>query len=158
MPPFYRIRAPMRDAPAMDEILHLNAQDTVRVAAESRELLRLEAEWAPADAPPPAHFHPDQDERFVVHEGRLHAVLDGKHRVVEAGGQLDVPRGTVHQMWNDGQEPAHATWETRPALRTGDWFRKLDELNGSGTRQPPVEELIAAVHEYGDVFRLAQGS
>src|SRR5436305_15182063 len=113
----------------MTETLHLSQRDSVQVVRESPEALVLEGEWAPGGSPPPAHLHPDQDERFVVHGGRLRAVIDGAEHVLAPGDTLEVPRGAVHQMWNDGDEPARATWETRPALRTAEWFRRMDALN-----------------------------
>jgi len=133
----------------------MNERDTVRIVRESPEVLELEAEWAPGGTPPPAHLHPEQEERFVFQSGRMRAVIDGEERVLEPGDMVVIPPGTVHQMWNEGEEPVRGRWETRPALRTAEWFRRMDALNVGGTRQPPVEDLIKAVQEYGDVFRLA---
>lgn len=58
-------------------------------------------------------------------EGELTVVVDGEQRVVGAGDVLDVPAGTVHQMWNGGDGPARATWQVRPALRTEEMFRTI---------------------------------
>jgi mannose-6-phosphate isomerase-like protein (cupin superfamily) len=42
------------------------------------------------------------------------------------GDVLDIPRGTPHRMWNPGEQRARVLWQTRPALRTEEWFRSID--------------------------------
>jgi hypothetical protein len=62
-------------------------------------------------------------------------------------------------MWNAGPDPVVARWETRPAGRTAEWFRKLDALQRSGdvgrNGMPPLPVMAALLTEYDDVFRLA---
>ena len=53
--------------------------------------------------------------------------VGGDERVLEVGDTLDIPAGTVHQMWNAGANPARVTWRTTPAGRTLEWFQALDE-------------------------------
>jgi hypothetical protein len=70
---------------------------------------------------------------------------------------LEIPRGTPHTMWNPSGEPACASWRTRPAGRTAEWFRTIDRLAGAGTGKPPLPAMAAALTRYGDVFQLAIG-
>ena len=86
----------------------------------------MEASWGAADGKPPRHHHPEQDERFVVLEGELTFELDGTPHVVGAGEDIEVPRETVHRVWNSGGTTARATWQVRPALRTAEMFATLD--------------------------------
>ena len=133
--------------------LKLTPHEHVRILEETPEVLAVEVTYSEPGKPPPKHHHPQQDEHFEVISGRLSTKVDGKERELGPGDTLDIPRGVAHQMWNGGEEPVVARWETRPALRTGDWFRALDELNSKG--KPGLPSMAALLTEYDDVFRLA---
>ena len=132
--------------------LSLSPTSSVIVRSSMPEALEVEASYAPGGSPPPAHFHPDQDEHFEVLAGSMTTVVDGRERVLETGDTIDIPAGTVHQMWNAGAVPARMTWRTTPGGRTLEWFQALDEF----TRDGDGGKLGVAVHEYRDVFRLAE--
>jgi mannose-6-phosphate isomerase-like protein (cupin superfamily) len=104
----------------------------------------------PRGSAPPKHFHPGQDERFEVTSGTLRARVDGREHTLTTGQTLEIPRGAVHQMWNDGSEPAHALWVTSPAGRTAQWFEALASAGKPG----PLDYGVL-LSEYRDVFRLA---
>jgi quercetin dioxygenase-like cupin family protein len=109
-----------------DDVVRLGPHQTLRVLASGPEALELEAEWTPGSAEPVAHVHPSQDERFEVLEGELAVIAgDGERRTLTAGETLEIPRGTVHRMWNAGDRPARATWRVTPALRTEEMFRTI---------------------------------
>jgi mannose-6-phosphate isomerase-like protein (cupin superfamily) len=122
-------------------------------------LLELEATYEPGSVDPLEHYHPQQDEHFEVREGKVRVRLDGEERDLEAGQPLDVPRGTVHAMWNPGDAPATVIWQTRPALRTAEFLELVarlaqeGELGPSGARNPL--KGAAVMREYRDVFRPA---
>jgi mannose-6-phosphate isomerase-like protein (cupin superfamily) len=141
------------------ELLHLTPHESVTVRERGPDRLVVEAIYAPGGSPPPAHFHPDQDERFEVTAGRLSVRLAGKERVLGPGDVLDVPRGVSHRMWNSCGEPARAVWITEPAGRTHDWFVVLDGLRRQGRvrRDGMPGPLAFGVYltAYRDVFRLA---
>ena len=118
----------------MAEIYHLTAHESVTLRSHSSDLLEVEGSWDAHGSAPPPHFHPDQDERFEVLEGELTAVVDGTERTLRAGDTLEVPRGAVHKMWNPGDDLTRATWQTRPAGRTLEWWKAIDAL---GRRHPP---------------------
>jgi mannose-6-phosphate isomerase-like protein (cupin superfamily) len=140
-----------------EELLHLSADETVRIVEETPEELLVEAEWLAPGAPPPAHLHPAQDELFEITSGVMRAEIDGQARDLRVGATVEIPRGTPHKMWNPGPAPARAVWRTTPALRTAQWFRTIDRLGEGGTRKPPTAALLKAVAAYDDVFRLAVG-
>jgi quercetin dioxygenase-like cupin family protein len=139
--------------------LHLTPHESVRITNHSPGALAVEGTWAPGGSPPPKHFHPHQSERFEVLEGTLRARVGGELHELGAGETLDVPAGAVHQMWNDGEAPARATWRTEPAGRTAEWFVELDGLRRSGRvgrdGMPGPLAFGAYLTEYGDVIRLA---
>ena len=123
----------------------------VTAADSDGALHEMRVTYAPGSPLPPAHLHPAQTERFEVHEGALVFVVDGVERVVPAGEAIDIAPGSVHQAHNPGDGPAVATWQTRPALRTGEFHVAIHEARQSGD----VPRLLAVVEEYADVFRLA---
>ena len=128
---------------------------TQTAASTDGELLEMEATYEPASNPPPAHFHPWQDERFEIREGTMRVRIgDDEERDVGAGESIDVPRETVHAMWNPGPERAVVTWQTRPALRTERFFELVAQLAAGNdvTDELEGEDLLTA---YSDVFRLA---
>jgi quercetin dioxygenase-like cupin family protein len=143
----------------MNDTLKLTPSESVRILEHTPEALEVEATWGPKGSPPPKHFHPHQDERFEVLEGVLTTRVDGAQRELRAGDVLEVPRGSVHQMWNAGDGPARATWRTSPAGRTAEWFADVDRLLRServaGNGMPSPLAFGVYLTEYRDVIRLA---
>jgi quercetin dioxygenase-like cupin family protein len=145
----------------MTDRFSITSGESLEVLEHTPEVLVLEASWAPGGSPPPAHYHPGQDERFEMLEGAVEVELDGTRRGLNAGETLDILRGTRHRMWNPSATAARARWETRPAGRTEEWFRALAALQGTkhvdahGRPKPLPFAAIAA--RYRDTFRLAAG-
>ena len=61
-------------------------------------------------------------------------------------------------MWNEGAEPARASWRSEPAGRTAQWFTDLHELRASGrvgrNGMPGALAFGVYLSEYDDVIRL----
>jgi len=145
----------------MAEALKLTPTESVIVRRSEPGVLEVEGIWGPGGSPPPKHFHPSQDEHFKVIVGALRARVDGEERDLRQGDALDIPRGAVHQMWNPGSTEARASWQTRPAGRTEEWFRAVDgairrEAERGGGVPGPLA-YGALLSEFDDVFRLAVG-
>jgi mannose-6-phosphate isomerase-like protein (cupin superfamily) len=142
-----------------NEQLRLTGSETVTIRKSSPEMLEVEGSWGPGGKPPPAHYHPAQDEHFDVLEGRLKVKVEGEEHELGPGAALDIPEGIPHQMWNPFDQPARATWRTRPGLRTEDWFRAIDRLHRAGRvgkdGMPGPLAFGVFLTEYRDVFRLA---
>lgn len=141
------------------ETFQLTGSERLTVTAHTPDLLEVEAEWDAGATPPPPHRHPAQDERFVVHAGELTVEVDGERRTVRAGETFEVPRGTAHRMWNSGATAARATWQTRPALQTIDFWREMDAARrtrptGKGGVLSPVA-VAPILKRYRNVFQLA---
>ena len=140
-------------------IYHLTPHESVEIVTSDSRTLEVEGAWAPGGAPPPKHFHPAQAERFEVLEGVLRARVNGVEHELAQGDTLEVPTGAVHQMWNEGDVPARASWRTEPAGRTAEWFAELDALRGDGRvgrdGMPGPLACGAYLTEYSDVIRLA---
>ncbi len=115
------------------------------------EVHEQRVEYAPGSPFPPAHFHPAQDEHFEVEQGRMRFVVDGREQLVEAGGGIDITRGTPHQARNGSEtEVAVVRWETRPALRTTEFFSTAACL---GSQARLLDSALLA-REFREVFRL----
>jgi quercetin dioxygenase-like cupin family protein len=137
----------------MGEELKLGPGTTLQVIAHDEHALQLRATYAAGGAPPPAHLHPEHDERFEVLAGAMRNRIAGRDGELREGEVLEIGRGTAHQMWNAADVPAVVDWRTTPAGRTLDWFRALSAvLAGESTADP-----AALLAEYGDVFQLAEG-
>ncbi|MEA2305422.1 MAG: hypothetical protein QOH43_2702 [Solirubrobacteraceae bacterium] len=141
------------------ETYDLHDAEHVTIVRHTPDLLEVEVTWDPGDHHPLAHVHDAQDERFAIHDGELTVVLDGIRRTLHAGETLDIPRGTPHTMWNTGATPARAGWQTRPALRTAEFWAELHAARQ--TRPTDAHGLLTPVaaapllREYRSEFRLA---
>jgi mannose-6-phosphate isomerase-like protein (cupin superfamily) len=132
--------------------LNLSPASSITVRAADAGALEVEALYNPGGSPPPAHLHPAQAEHFEVLEGSVSTRVGTRERTLEAGDTLDIPAGTVHQMWNPGSDPARVAWRTTPAGRTLEWFQALDAFQRDGD----TAAIGAALVEYSDVFQLAE--
>jgi quercetin dioxygenase-like cupin family protein len=145
----------------MSRRLKITPTESVTVRESTPELLEVEATYGPASGEPPKHYHPSQDEHFEVLEGSVRVRVAGGERTVGTGEQIDIPRGTVHQMWNPGTADARVLWQTRPGGRTEQWFAAIDALHRDGrvrrSGMPGPLAFAALLTEYDDVFRLAAG-
>jgi hypothetical protein len=97
------------------------------------DLLEVESIWERVWAPsrPPLHYHPVQEERFEVLEGRLRVKVNGDEKDLATGDTLVLPPGTPHEMWAPYGR-VRARWETRPALMTERLFETLWNLAADG--------------------------
>lgn len=145
----------------MPRTMQITPTESVTVRKSTPELLEVLAVYGPASKPPPKHFHPAQDERFEVLEGRLRVRVDGEERELGAGDTIEIPRGAVHQMWNPGEGEARVIWQTLPGGRTEQWFAAIDALQRQGrvgsNGMPGPLAFAALLTEFDDVFRLAGG-
>jgi mannose-6-phosphate isomerase-like protein (cupin superfamily) len=143
----------------MTETLMLTPKESLTIVSSTPEVIAVEAKYGPAGKPPPPHLHPVQDEHFEVIAGSVRAKVGGEERMLSAGEAIDIPRGTVHQMWNPGEQPARVRWETRPAGRTEQWFRAIDALHREGRvgkdGMPGPLASGVLLSAYRDTFRLA---
>lgn len=136
---------PTYETPTM-RVWHLQTGST-----SSGQVHEQRVEYLPRSPFPPMHHHPAQDEHFDVEQGAMLFEVDGVRRVVEAGESIDVAPDTPHRARNaSSTESAVVRWETRPALRTTEFFLTAAALGGS----PHVLDRALLVHSFRDVFRL----
>jgi mannose-6-phosphate isomerase-like protein (cupin superfamily) len=116
--------------------------------------VEVEQTFPPHSAPPPLHLHPHQDEHFTVLSGLLHAVVGGVERDLGPGAELDVPRGTSHQMWGAADTPTVVVWRTAPALRTDQLYCDLWSAAAATGFRPDLLRAYQVTLTYEEEFQL----
>ena len=71
------------------------------VPEDGEDVLRFDWRSQPGGAIT-EHFHPHQEERFIIVAGEAHFTLNGEDRVVGPGETLVVPIGVRHSASNPG--------------------------------------------------------
>jgi quercetin dioxygenase-like cupin family protein len=123
-------------------------------------LLEIESSFAPHSKEPPAHYHPFQEEDFIITEGQLTVRINGQTVQLKKGDTLHVPANTVHAMWNDSREKTTVNWKVRPALNSEHLFETLTGLaidnktNENGV--PAFLQSVLIVKKFSAVFRPAK--
>lgn len=132
----------------------------LRTAADTNgELLEMEASYAPHSAPPPEHYHPQQEETFQVLAGEFRASINGTEYTYRAGDSFIVPTGVHHWMHNISDEEGRLNWQVRPALDTESFFETIwglardGKTNDSGT--PNLLQVAVIGREFNREFRLS---
>lgn len=104
------------------EIRNPQTGQTIRFLRTSEEtggaLLEMESIYETNSVEPPAHYHPKQEEDFLVLEGELMVRADGTERVLKRGDRLHIARNVVHSMWNKSRRRTVVKWRVMPALDT----------------------------------------
>ncbi len=71
---------------------------------------------APVGNPgPPPHYHENEDECFLVQEGRISFFIAGQWNEVEPGSIVFAPRLSAHTLKNVGDTPARVLMSASPA-------------------------------------------
>lgn len=115
------------------------------------EVHEQRVEYSPDTRFPPTHYHPKQDEHFEIESGEMLAIVDGEKQLLRSGENIVITQGVKHTMRNPSKElSAVVRWETRPALRAGEFQLAAAGLeSGSG-----LLDRAAFAHDFRDVFRL----
>lgn len=128
----------------------------VQPSVETNGALHVqEARYPPHSPPAPLHCHPNQTERFQIMEGGVLFTVAGEERMLRAGEELEIAAGVYHRAYNPEEAPALVLWETRPALKTAQFFQALAHAS-RGRARPPLTEAAAILREYRAEFRPAK--
>jgi quercetin dioxygenase-like cupin family protein len=104
------------------------------------------------------HFHPAIDERFTVVAGTIGYRLDGEEGVAGPGATIDIPRGTLHDWWNAGDDELEAVVEVVPADRFERLIETLWALGRDGDTNakgvPNPLQLALTAKEFRDTMVL----
>jgi len=112
------------------------------------EVFRAELIVQPGSYVVGPHIHPNQEEQFVVLEGKYGWRIGDKTGVAGAGETLVCPKGVVHNQWNAGDTPMRIYYEHRPALTSTEVFFETQfglSRDGKLTAKGAIPLLQAAV-------------
>lgn len=145
------------------EIDNPRTGQTIRFVETSKDTngawLEMESIYKTDSVRPAAHYHPWQDEDFLVLEGELRVCVDGEERVLKRGDHLHITRGVVHSMWNQSGRRTVVSWRVTPALDTEYLLETTSGLARDGktneTGQPAFLQSILLLGRFSGVFRIS---
>jgi hypothetical protein len=90
--------------------------------------------------------------------GKLGYLLGDQKLILEAGESMDIPRGTVHDFWNAGEEEARVVVEIRPGARMELMIRTMFALALEGKTNkkgmPGLLQMALISREFDDVLQV----
>ena len=106
-------------------------------------------ETPPGGGPPP-HLHRNEDELFLVLEGRFRFLAEGRWTEVGPGGVVYVPRNAVHTFQNIGDTPGRQWILTTPSGFES-FFGKCAVVFAAGD-PPDMGRILGICGEHGIEF------
>jgi quercetin dioxygenase-like cupin family protein len=145
-------------------ITNSKTKQTLEFVTTSRDSkgrsLEMIASYEPYSKEPPQHYHPYQYEHFTVVEGELTIRLNGRLIILQQGEFIDIPRNTVHSMWNNSSKKTMVGWKIMPALKTEYLLETAIGLaNDNKTNDdgmPGLLQTALLASNYSKEFRLAK--
>ena len=123
-------------------------------------LLEVEAVYKNDALPPPAHYHPHQEERFLIIRGVFRARVGPHEATYQAGDEIVVPPGVAHWLCRVSGDDAAAIWQIRPALNTETFYETLWGLARAGRTnyrgEPGLLDSALIGQAYSAEFRLSR--
>lgn len=123
------------------------------------KLLEMEASYRAYSKEPPAHYHPSQEEDFVIIKGQMTVRICGKILLLNEGDRLHIPANTVHSMWNNSAGTSVINWKIQPALNTEYFLETANGLAADKKRRKWINSLLQRsliANKYSKVFRLSR--
>jgi N-ethylmaleimide reductase len=146
--PAYAATAPSLTLPGQAKtVVALGDAITYRLTGEQTDGKMFVGEVvAPPGGGPPPHKHRNEDEIFIILEGRI-SLFDGtKWTEVPVGTTAYLPRGGVHTYKNVGDKPARFLAITQPAGFEKFFARFAEATNAPGGHDMARAIQIAAEH------------
>ncbi len=75
-------------------------------AANTGGAISLGLDKVPPGGGPPLHYHRNEDEVFIVQEGRMEYLIENRWVELGPGGVVFAPRNVPHSFRNLGDKPA----------------------------------------------------
>jgi quercetin dioxygenase-like cupin family protein len=126
-----------------------------RTGAESGgEVLAFDFFVEPRGGVPMKHCHGGQTEIFRCLRGELTVTIGGETRTLRPGEEVVLSPGTVHSLFNAGEEEVQCEVEYRPAGRNEDWFKLMSGFAWKHGREMGVLDLAPFL---GDVDLYVDG-
>jgi hypothetical protein len=91
----------------------------------------VKAEFYPGAASA-IHIHPLQEEYYKVHQGEIELYLDREWKILKAGEEVFIPKGTIHGFRNKSSQVASLTNIHIPGLHFGQSLKEMETLTRKG--------------------------
>jgi len=124
----------------VEMIFHLTGKET-----EGR--LMLATIIAPPGDGPPLHYHENEDETFLVQEGRVSFYVDGQWGEVAPGTVVFAPKGSVHSLKTLGDKPSRVLVSAAPSGFEIFFARCAEEFAKPGG--PDMARIVEISAEHG---------
>ena len=126
------------------------------------KLLEMESLFQPNSKEPVPHYHPFQEEDFVVLEGEIAVRLNGQLKVFKQGDHFHINANEVHSMWNHSNQKAKVNWKVGPALDTEYFLENgigiANEKKTNEDGMPGILQVALLANKFAHVFRIARPS
>lgn len=119
-------------------------------AAETGGLYTMFTAITPPGGGPPPHYHLNEDEWFLVLEGRAAFLKEGTWSEVPVGTAVFTPRGVVHSFKNAGDKPLRMLVHTAPSGFERFFARCAEEF--ARAEPPDMNRLARIAAEHGIHF------
>lgn len=124
-----------------------NVASVILPGEQTGGTLAVMFEITPPGGGPPPHVHGNEDELFLVVEGRIRYFVEGRWTEVGVGGAVYLPRGIVHCYRNVGTTPSRHWILTTPAGFEKFFARCAEEFAKAGG--PDMNRIVKISREYG---------
>jgi len=114
--------------------------------------LTLMFDTTPPGCGPPPHHHENEDELFILVEGRISYFADNNWTEVETGSAVFMPKGVVHCYKNVGETPSKQWILTTPSGFEEFFSRCADEF--SKIEGPDMNEITDISREHGIYYHV----
>lgn len=124
------------------------------------QLLEMVTTYPAHSHKPPPHYHPYQEENFIILSGEMTVRMDGQQRILRQGDTLHIPKNKVHSMWNHTDGETVVNWQVRPALDSEFFFEITTGLANDGKTnaggRPGILQSAMLMNRFSNVFRLTK--
>lgn len=135
--------------PEAQKVIHAFGDELIfhLTGAETGGKATLFTDITPPGGGPPPHYHSNEDEWFLVLEGRADFFLDGVWQEMPVGTSLYIPKGTIHTFRNAGDTPLKMLTQTSPA--GFDRFMEASAVEFAKPGPPNMERILEISAEFG---------
>lgn len=107
----------------------------------------------PQNGPPP-HIHHQEDEAFYILEGRFAFLSGEQQRVIEKGGFVYIPKGTLHTFKNIDEQPGKLMVLITPAGLETFFYEIGTPATASSTPPAPAPEVFEKVMQLAGQYHM----